>query len=109
MATYEQMKKEIEKFKTQIDFIYKVRDTYYGEDKYVAGIVCDIVNNLLAYQNYLRYEKSYTETWLVEHDKKQLDMAWKDLDKAKENITRLEERIRELEKEKEEKDDAEVH
>lgn len=79
--TYNEMQKEIEQVKHQIDFLYEVRDTHYSCNKEDAHTIGNIINSLLAYQNYLRFEKSYTDTLLVEGERKLWDRRIKELEK----------------------------
>lgn len=69
--TYKQMTKEIEAIPKQIAYLYNVRDTHYKGNKEIADMTCDIVNNLCAYQNYLRFEKEYKDKTLADMELRQ--------------------------------------
>ena len=64
--TYKQMTKEIDDIKTQIDFLYRLRNDLFKGERDAEIMIGNIVNNLCAYQNYLRFTKEYEDKWLVE-------------------------------------------
>lgn len=56
--TYRKMTKTIERTKECIKFMYRIQKTLSGDDLLLCA---DTINRLLAYKNYLIYEKEYTE------------------------------------------------
>ena len=57
--TYKEMTRRIEHVGKQIEFVYEIQKAEPSDDrKRMCG---DIVNSLLAYKNYLYYEKNYKE------------------------------------------------
>lgn len=69
--TYKQMTEKIEQIPKQIAYLYNVRDTHYKGNKEIADMTCDIVNNLCAYQNYLKFEKEYKDKTLADMELRQ--------------------------------------
>ena len=57
--TYKKMTKYIERTKECIEFMYKIQKTLSNDDD--LKLCADTINRLLAYKNYLIYEKEYTE------------------------------------------------
>ena len=57
--TYKKMTKYLERTKECIEFMYKIQKTLSNDDD--LKLCADTINRLLAYKNYLIYEKEYTE------------------------------------------------
>lgn len=57
--TYNKMTKYIDRTKECIEFMYKVQKTLSNDDD--LKLCADTINRLLAYKNYLIYEREYTE------------------------------------------------
>ena len=57
--TYNKMTKYIDRTKECIEFMYKVQKTLFNDDD--LKLCADTINRLLAYKNYLIYEREYTE------------------------------------------------
>jgi hypothetical protein len=59
--TYKQMTEQLNDTSMQIEFLYRIRDEHFKEDKDSCRMIGKIVNNILAYQNYLQYIKEWEE------------------------------------------------
>lgn len=69
--TYKELTKQIEEIDKEMEFLYSLRESQFKGMRDEEGMIGNIINNLYARKNYLRFEAEYEPKWFVKDEVRQ--------------------------------------